>query len=63
LLQADIDGARGNQAMKDMILSIKWAKQNIAFFGGDPNRIVIFGESAGSYAISLLTMSKQLTSG
>jgi len=62
LLQAEIDGARGNQALKDMILSIKWVKQNIASFGGDPNRIVVFGESAGSYAIALLTMSK-LTSG
>jgi len=37
LLRADIDGARENQAYKDMILSLKWAQQNSeASFGGTP---------------------------
>jgi len=62
LLQADIDGARGNQAHKDMILSLKWVRQNIASFGGDPSRTVVFGESSGGTSIALLVMSN-MTSG
>ncbi|KAG0351812.1 hypothetical protein BGZ54_003081, partial [Gamsiella multidivaricata] len=41
----------GNQAFRDQILAMQWVKKNIASFGGDPNRVTIFGESAGATSI------------
>lgn len=36
-----------NNALRDMTQAVLWVKQNIASFGGDPNRITIWGQSAG----------------
>ena len=41
------DGS-GNQALADSITVLRWVKENIAAFGGDPNNVTIFGESAGA---------------
>ena len=47
-------GASGNYALLDMIAALKWVKQNIAAFGGDPNQITIAGQSAGAFAVNHL---------
>lgn len=42
----------GNMGLKDQNLALKWVKDNIEQFGGDAERITIFGHSAGEYDIS-----------
>ncbi|XP_059061156.1 acetylcholinesterase-like [Achroia grisella] len=53
----DIPEVPGNQGLKDQLLALRWVKDNIEAFGGDVNKITVFGQSAGAISIDLHLLS------
>ncbi|KAJ8664467.1 hypothetical protein QAD02_006129 [Eretmocerus hayati] len=51
------ENATGNAGLKDQNLALKWVQRNIHLFGGDPNRVTIFGKDAGAVAVDLHLIS------
>lgn len=49
--------APGNQGLKDQVMALKWVRDNIRNFDGDPDNVMIFGESAGAMSVHYLALS------
>lgn len=67
LTRPDLDAESGGRksgmyGMLDQLAALQWVKDNIAAFGGDPDNVTLFGESAGAHAVGIL-MSSPLSKG
>ncbi|OAD59461.1 Acetylcholinesterase, partial [Eufriesea mexicana] len=51
--------APGNAAMYDQVMVLEWVRDNIVAFGGDPNQVTLFGQSAGSASVTYHVLSER----
>jgi para-nitrobenzyl esterase len=57
----DAEDGIGNYGMKDQIAALRWVRDNISAFGGDPDNVTIFGSSSGANAVAMLMISRRAT--
>ena len=57
-LTLDKSGIGGMLGLQDVVLALHWVRKNIAAFGGSPERVTLFGQSAGGCATCILAMSQ-----
>lgn len=55
----DEKGFFGNWGILDMVAALRWVRENIEAFGGDPENVTIFGESAGGWSVCSLMISPE----
>ena len=57
LASEDPNGSTGNYGVLDLVDALKWVKNNIAAFGGDPDKVTIFGQSGGGSKVQSMLLS------
>lgn len=51
------DGSPGNYGLKDITMALRWIRDNIGAFGGDPNKVTLMGQSGGAVAVNYHLLS------
>jgi para-nitrobenzyl esterase len=51
------EGSAGNYGIRDLVAALGWVQRNVSHFGGDPGRVLVFGESAGAVETCMLLVS------
>ncbi|CAH2241962.1 jg9080 [Pararge aegeria aegeria] len=56
-LNTEDEYAKGNMGAKDILMALKWVRENISYFNGDPNRVMIMGSGIASTAVASMLLS------
>ena len=62
-LAAGVDAAPGNAGLYDILLALRWVRDNVVFFGGNPGRVTLWGQSSGAGLSSLMLFSPLVNPG